>query len=39
MKELPKAYKALIEKETYKKWRETGLFNLYIKVLTFESFR
>jgi hypothetical protein len=27
MKELPKAYEASQEKETYKKWEETGLFN------------
>lgn len=27
MKELPKAYEASIEKETYKEWEETGLFN------------
>jgi valyl-tRNA synthetase len=27
MEELPKAYEASQEKETYKKWEETGLFN------------
>ena len=27
MKELPKAYESNIEKETYQKWEETGLFN------------
>lgn len=27
MKELPKAYEASLEKEIYKKWEQTGLFN------------